>query len=412
MEGGDPELRRMLPAVFLSTYFIRFGFGITLSVFAFYLGAGTTNNFVVVALAAAAAPLIEASTVLFSGLAADRYGRFPILKVGLLVGAILLFLMSTNRDALAQTLLSGFLGFCSGAILSSSLAIAGDATPFSERGLEMGRFDAVNLFGWISGFAAGYILVSALEPGLNHPERLAPAFWVGGAAVLLAFLLAWHLTSSVKEKKARHLFDRERFRRAVLDPDILLVVLPWGTIYMLLGALLTFLGTAATSKTIGLKPWELGVAILVGGSILLVTQPFYGRMTDRLGRSKIMQVGILGFLGILASAGVLTVEGFDHPLVSYPAAGALGVSVIAALAFGPSSLAALADLSLRLSRGTTMALYIVMIAAGMAVGILLSAVLFNALGNDGILVFFGIVGGFLILLTLLRMHREPRPAAT
>ena len=43
----------------------------------------------------------------------------------------------------------------SGAILAASLAVVGDRAGSDERGFEMGRFDAMNLFGWIAGYAFG-----------------------------------------------------------------------------------------------------------------------------------------------------------------------------------------------------------------------------------------------------------------
>ena len=409
--SATPEVRRLLPMVFLATLFIRFGFGITVSIFAFYLSAGQSNSVATVGLAAAASPLIEMSTVLWSGLAADDVGRFPVLRAGLALGALLLVLMATNRDVWVQALLSGLFGLSSGAILASSLAIIGDATPAQERGAEMGVFDAVNLFGWILGFSVGYIFVSLLDASGLHPERLAPTFLVGAVAVTVALLLVLLRARGIVERRGSHFFDLSRFRAAVLDPDILLVVLPWATIYMLLGALFTFLGTAATSKQIGLHPWELGVSVAVGGSLLLFTQPLYGRMADRRGRAPLMGVGIAGFLGILLFGSIIAWNnGLSPTYIGYPAVAGLGVSALAALAFGPSSLAALADLSKKISRGTTMGLYTLMIAAGMFVGISLSSGLFTWLGNRGIVLFFALIAAFLVTLTWLRLSRARRAA--
>ena len=95
-------------------------------------------------------------------------------------------------------------------------------------------------------------------------------------------------------------------------------------------------------------------------------------------------------------------DSFNYQAISYAG---IGLSAIAALAFGPASLAALADLSRRLSRATTMALYSMMISAGMTVGILLASALFTALGNSGVVTFFVLVGAFLAGVTLWRRAR-------
>ncbi len=387
----------LLPVVFAATLLIRFGFGITLSVYAFYLGTSVE----LVGLAAALAPALELSTVLFSGLAADRYGRLPVLRFGLGLGAVVLLLMSLTRSLPLQGALSGTFGLASGAILASSLAYTGDVTTFVGRGREMGWFDAVNLAGWISGFAAGYMLTAVLpDPELNR------AFWVGALAVLVALGLLLARSRHLHEPLARRFFDMERIR-AAFRVDVWVIILPWAAIYMIVGALFTFLGTAARGLTIPV--WELGIAILAGGSLLFLTQPFYGRLTDRWGREPVMRLGIGGFLGVLLFAGAVVALGSSYPIVRDACYVGVGVSALAALAFGPSSLAALADLSLRITRATTMALYSLMISAGMTIGILLSSALFSALGNPGVIVFFVLVGIFLLLVTAWRRARGGLP---
>ena len=397
MSSPTPDPRQVLRTVFVATFFIRFGFGITVSTFAFYLSTSVAS----VGLASAAAPIIEFATVLLSGIAADRYGRLPVLKFGLLLGAGMLFLMSTTRDPIASTFLSGFFGLSSGAILAASLAFVGDASGADERGKEMGYFDAVNLLGWVLGFSVGYVLVSALN-GIQDPSRLSSSFLVGALAVLAALGVLEFATRGFAPGKTGPAFSWSHIRKAALDLDVLLVVLPWSVIYMLLGALFTFLGPSA--EHLSLPPWELGIIIGVGGLVLLVTQPLYGRWADRFGRAPLMSVGIGGFLGVLLAGSLLAVYGLN-----YGALALLGVSTLAALAFGPSSLAALTDLSRAISRGTTMSLYSLMIALGMAVGIGASSALFTAFQTNGILLFFAGLGVALVGLTAWRLGRgQPR----
>lgn len=401
----EPLPSSVQTTVYLATYFIRFGFGITLSLYAFYLGP----DFETSGLAAAAAPAVEASTVLFWGILADRFGRFPVLKTGLVIGAAMLLLMSTTRDLLVQGLLNAVFGISSAAILAASLAVTGDLHGKTTTGRAMGWFDAVNLFGWISGFSGGYLAVSAVD-GVDHPGRLSFAFLIGAGAVLIALGIVLWRSRGLHETTHPSILQLDRVRAAILDPDILLVVLPWGAVYMLIGALLFYLGPAASSVHIPL--WELAIGILVGGSVLLASQPSYGKLADRWGRARVMLIGILGFLGVLAAASVLIADPSAPVLVAYPAYGLLGVSAIAALALGPSSLAALSDLAATTSRATTMALYGVVIAAGMASGLVLYTLLEHVLGSLGIAVFFGVVAAFLVVLTVLRVYRQGRRSST
>jgi MFS family permease len=386
----DKSGKNILPAVFLSTFFIRLGFGLTLSIWSFYIGSKVET----VGLTAAAAPAMEAATVLFAGLAADRFGRMPVLKWALVGGAILLLLMSTTRDPLYLTLLNGVFGLTSASILAASLATTGDRSLVHRRGLSMGQFDALNLGGWVYGFALGYILVTVLN-GQNDPARLAMAFWFGAAAVVVALFILWWMSRGYTEKGEEKVFDSARLKEALLEPEKLLVVLPWLAIYMLIGAMFVFLGSAAS--TYNIHPWELGAGVAVAGTLLLFTQPFYGKLSDRLGRTRVMIIGIVGFLGVLGFGGAIAILGLTIPFVA-----GLGISAIGALAFGPSSLAALTDESKQVSRGTTMSLYCVTIAAGMALGLYVAPTLFTGMGNVGVLIFFGIVGALLVIFTILR----------
>lgn len=386
--------------VYLATFLIRFGFGITLSLYAFYLGPGFEST----GLAAAAAPAVEASTVLLWGVLADRFGRFPVLRAGLIVGAAMLALMSTTRAIVAQSLFNAIFGISSAAILAASLAVTGDLHEKATTGRAMGWFDAANLFGWIAGFSGGYFVVGLVH-GDAHPERLSFAFLLGAAAVLLALVLVEARTWGYREVRNRSVLHLHDVREAVLNPRILLVVLPWGAIYMLIGALLFYLGPAASGLHIAF--WELALAILVGGSLLLASQPFYGRLSDRWGRSRVMMIGIVGFLGLLAAGGALISIPKLPIWAAYSCYGVLGLSALAALALGPSSLAALSDLSAKVSRATTMALYGLVIASGMAMGLVLYTFLDHELGNLGIGLFFAIVGAFLIVLTVLRTQWKP-----
>ena len=84
MSGGGDAARpadtaaRLLRAILGATFFVRFGFGLTISIFASYiLGRtlpATAEGFGIVGIVSAMAPVGEFATVIFSGAAADRYG--------------------------------------------------------------------------------------------------------------------------------------------------------------------------------------------------------------------------------------------------------------------------------------------------------------------------------------------------
>jgi hypothetical protein len=82
----------------------------------------------------------------------------------------------------------------------------------------------------------------------------------------------------------------------------------------------------------------------------------------------------------------------------------MAISALLALSYGPAALAALADLSQRISRATTMAVYTLTISLGMWVGLAISTTLYTHAGALGLDAFFAAVAALLGGLTALRVH--------
>lgn len=393
---GTPGVagRRQLRAVYEATFFVRFAFGLTIAVSAAYLAgrfSGLNLGEVgVVGLVTASAPIGEFATVLLSGIAADRYGRMPVLYTGMVGSSALFFLASFTRASGFLALIELGFGVFSGAILAPSLAVVGDRSEGAIRGHAMGRFDAMNLLGWVLGFAVGFALLGSV------PNAWLPwVFRAGALALFAGWLFARYESRGIAEPPHLARVRLADLREAVLRRSVLLVTLPWMVIYMLVGAAFAFL--AAAGSGIGVPPVELGAAIGGGGLLLLLTQPYFGGLADRYGRYRLMVVGTFGFLGVMGSLVGLTLYGSQPVLLAV-----LGGSVLAALAYGPAALAALADLSRSLTRGTTMAVYALVLNVGMILGLLLSTGLYSRLGITGIVLFFVLIAVGLALLTALR----------
>ncbi len=403
-----PAASRRLRAVFGATFFVRFGFGLSVAIFASYIvgrSSGIDAESVgIVGVVSALAPVGEFSTVLLSGIAADRYGRFPVLFSGMIAAALLLAAASLTRTPIFLGGINLGFGVASGAILASSLAVVSDEAGAGERGYEMGRFDAVNLLGWIGGFAVGFGLLGVL------PNADLGRLFLGGSSLLaLGLVVGYAWTRGLPESGPRTEFDVVGILRTVFQKEVLIVTLPWLVIYLLLGTVFVFLGTSATGA--GISPTLLAAIIGVGGLLLLLTQPGFGRLADRFGRTRMMLVGTAGFVGVLTGAALLAQFGARPELLAL-----VGVSALPALAYGPAALAALADLSQTIPRATTMAIYSLVISLGMLLGLLLSTGLYSRYGANGLDVYFGGIAIALVALTYwryveVRMHRAPDTGA-
>jgi MFS family permease len=173
---------------------------------------------------------------------------------------------------------------------------------------------------------------------------------------------------------------------------------------MIIGAVMTFLTVSTSQGVIQISPLILSGLIIGAGIVLISTQVFFGKLSDRYGRLPIMFIGTGGFVGLMAVIGLgylvsPTTTGEDIKnsiLLFWPL---LGIFGIMALAFGPSALSSLADESQKTMKGTTMAVYSIVISAGMFVGIPLMAAISDHYGGTGVLIFM--IGCALIMLCLM-----------
>ncbi len=390
------EHTRPLLAVFSATFFVRFAFGITVAVFASYItghSSGIASSDVgAVGVVSAMAPLGEFSTVLFSGAAADRFGTFRVLFAGILLAAILFVAVATTRSPYFLGALNFVFGVASGAILAASLAIVARRSGEDERGFEMGRFDAMNLLGWIGGFAFGFGLLDVVANA-----SLGYIFLVAAATLVAGFFFAFALMRGISTPRGARGYLFPEVVRHVFRRTVLLVTLPWLVIYVLIGTALVYLGPSAGS--LGIPREYLALAIAGGGSILVITQPYFGHLADRQGRMRMMTVGATGFVAVMAFASLVVAYGARLPFLI-----GIGAGVLAALAYGPAALAALADLTSEVGRATTMAIYSLTISLGMVIGLAGSTVLYSDLGDLGLYLYFGTISAGLVALTVARYH--------
>ncbi len=399
---------RLLSSLYISTFFIRASFGIMLATLPIYLKI--TNTYIGYGLVAAASPLFEMGTVLFIGASVDRFGRKIILLLGLCGAAVLLFLLTLTHNLYIIFFINAGHGMAAGAILVASLALLTDYAPEHHRGREMGAFDAFNLLGWVVGYAIGALFLDLLKTSLWQ------TFAIAGVMALIGFVYSW--ANITEPKKVDILSKRIRFDSIIhvlRQRPVLLLTLPWFIVFMIIGSVLTFLTVSTSQGVLSVSPIMLSAVIFGAGIILVVTQVFYGWLSDRFGRLRIMVVGAIGFIGVISVIGFgyglaspATAENVKNSIVRFwPLLGLFGFM---ALAFGPSALSSLADETYEKTRGVTMAVYSIVISAGMFVGVPVVAGIFDRFGGIGVLVFMiacAVAMFFLVLARFVELRVRP-----
>jgi len=295
------------------------------------------------------------------------------------------------------------LGIGAAAILVSSLTLLTDYAPKNKRGREMGAFDAVNLLGWFVGFAVGYVLL-----GIFGDDRVYSLFLVG--AGLAAFGLVYSLLNVKEPEKTcvtvEHI-SLGMLRSVLMNRSVVLLIVPWLVVFIVIGSALAFGPSEGSTDAIHLS-WQRAVlAIVIIGAVLVSTQLFFGRLSDKVGRLPVLAIGTLGITGLIVSIAVLFfssgghgihVAGSDRIIVG----SVLVLSLILALAFGPSSLASLADVADVKKRGTTMGLYSVVITIGLSLGSILVGFISEHAGGGAVVVFFLISAAVMVVFVVLR----------
>lgn len=283
---------RMLSAVYASMFLIRVAFGITIVTFASYL---TEGDFVY-SLVVSASPLLELMTVAFAGVLIDRYGRKGMLLTGLGLGAVSLYGLALTKHVVLLGLVNAIHGIAAALILVTTLAIIAAVAPPQHRGREMGFFNLANIFGWIAGFAVGGVLLDAFEGRLEYTFVFAGVL----ATVGLLFanrMIPANVEARIRSKEdlvpAEHRPSPRELAKALGQPRLMLLVVPWLIVFMLVGPFITFFPRVGGDLEISGTSTSLGV--LAVGLLLVVSQLVWGRLSDRLGRERIMLVGAIGF---------------------------------------------------------------------------------------------------------------------
>jgi len=287
---------RLLSSLYLATFLIRLSYGIITISFPDYTGIEENASFGILW---AAGPLAEIFTVLFVGNLIDKHGRRWALLIGLVAGAASNFLIATTTHYGVLYAVTALHGAASGTILVTSLALLADYVPLKRRGREIGMFDGVNLAGWGVGFLVGGILKGVFA------DNLIWIFVVSGFLALIGCIYAYInlIEPDVKKHIVRKL-SLSHMASVLKQRSILLLVLPWFVIYMILGDFFAFIPKAG-GQDFGIEGWLIGAVMATATIAVVIFQRGYGALSDKIGRMKVMIIGVVGIVGLLAMFGVI-----------------------------------------------------------------------------------------------------------
>ena len=240
------------------------------------------------------------------GLLSDRFGRKPILAVGVLGYAISFFMFGMAKSFSVLFIARALSGVLSSATTPTAMAYVGDNAQPEQRSQSMGQLGAMIGLGVILGPLLG---------GLLSTDSLSLPFFVGAGLALLAFLLVLALlpeshTQPNGAEKARTPFAGmlPQYRAVLRGPAgallVLILLISFG-----LANLQNMVGLYAVDKLNADTTQVSAVWMVMGISMIVVQGGLVGWLSRRVGEMRLIRWsllgGILGFVIIAQAANLV-----------------------------------------------------------------------------------------------------------
>ncbi len=340
-----------LRVLYISTFLLRTAFGALLLLISAYFQGGE-NSLLNVAIVAVPYPLAEMATANYFGILSDRIGRKPIIVAGTTLAAFVVALYALSDNVLYLTTLHGIHGIGAAATVAPAIAMIADHATASDRGRQMGWFDYSTFLGYIVGAVVGGFLVDLVSVPVGF---LIMAGLLGASALMLHTLVSNEKPAARSERRSGFAELRNVFKVR----EVRLIFPIWLIIATLLGLALTYLPIILLSQNV--EGMWIGIMFGAAGVALGLLQPFWGKVSDIVGRIPVMAYGVFSITGIVVmllffpNSAVELVN--DELKFKWIGMIPLGIMGLGAGAFVPSALAMMADSSQSKSYGATMGLY-------------------------------------------------------
>lgn len=339
-----------LRVLYISTFILRTAFGALLLLISAYVAG--ENGLLSVAIIAVPYPLAEMATANYFGILSDRTGRKPIIVAGTTLATIVVALYTLWDNVWYLTIMHGVHGIGAAATVAPAIAMIADHAHEADRGRQMGWFDYSTFLGYIIGAVVGGFLIDLTGARVGFVI-------IAGLLALSAILLQTLVRREPVSSKAEHMGGFAELRRVFRIREIRLMFPIWLIIATLLGIAITYLPIILLNADV--SGTTIGLMFAAAGVALGLLQPFWGKVSDIVGRIPVMAYGVFSILGIVVmlllfpeAAFEMTDDGVDFHLAGMIPLGIMGLG---AGAFVPSALAMMADCSDRSCYGATMGLY-------------------------------------------------------
>lgn len=325
------------------------------------------DNLTLVGLALGAYGLAQAVLQIPYGMASDRWGRKPLIILGLIVFAAGSFLAAAATDiwlTIAGRALQG-----AGAISSVVVALAADLTR------EQHRTKIMAMIGATIGFSFAVSLVAA--PALYRVIGMSGLFVLTGVLSLAAiWVVRAMVPASTLPERPRGAPGRAVLRESLLNPDLLRLNGGIFVLHLIQMAMFVVVPTRLVSAGLALpEHWKLYLPVVLASFVLMVPAIFYA---DRRNQPKPVMVGAVWLL-VAVEAGLAAAGTSVLALGLLLLAFFLAFNVLEAMI--PSLVSRYAPAA---ARGTALGVYNTTQTLGLFFGGLIGGVVADLYGSDAV----------------------------
>ena len=256
------------------------------------------------------------------GVLSDRYGRKPILAMGVLGYTVTLFMFGIANSFTMLLIARTLSGILSSATMPTAMAYIGENTEQKQKSKGMGQLGAM--------VGLGVILGPLIGGGLST-DSLSLPFFVGSGLAFLALLLVifWLPESHTPPSTAgpRAAPTRDIYLRLILSPAGILLLL----IFIMSFGMTNFQGMIGlyVVDKFAFNTRQVGAIWMVMGTVMIVSQGvLVGPLTNRMGEQTLIRIGLAG--GAIGFVLVAFAVNYVTTLL------ALGVFILALALIGPA----------------------------------------------------------------------------
>jgi len=305
---------------------------------------------------------------IISGPISDRIGRRRILLVGTGIMAFSLVCHVLVVDYLSFLAVRLFSGAAGGILSGAAVSYIGDYFPYNKRGWAVGWVMSGSAFGQIFGIPMGVVMAGQL--GFRAP------FFLFALTMALTFLLIWMRLPQPPIRRRR---GRLTVGGAVADYWAMLMRKEIASASV--AFFLMFLGVSIyivyfptwLERSIGFSSNQIASLFLVGGIANVLSGPQAGKMSDRVGRKRIVLLSCVGLFVVMLATTLIA----RAPWVAYPLF--FVTMVLVAMRVSPFS-ALLTALVPDHNRGSLMSLTVALGQVGFGLGGALAGLLYSEMG--------------------------------